>query len=65
MVTKRGLGSFSRLGELTRQSEDDLVDEFGASQPVQVFDSPQYRRRERQFVIYEAANGGSMERITA
>jgi len=44
MVTERDLGSFSRLRGLTGKSEDDLIDKFAASQPVQVCDSPQYRR---------------------
>ena len=65
VVTERGLGSFSRLGWLTGKSEDDLIDEFGAREPVQVCDSPQDRRRKRQVVIHEAADGGAAERVIA
>jgi hypothetical protein len=57
MVTERDLGSFSRLGGLAGKSEDDLINEFSASQPLQVSDSPQYNRGKRQFVIHEAADG--------
>jgi len=63
VVAERGLGGFSCFGELTREREDDLVDEFRARQPVQVSDSPQYRWRQRLVVIYEAADGGALERI--
>ena len=65
VVTERGLGSFSRLGGLTGKSEDDFVDEFGASEPVQVRDSPQYCRGKRQVIIHEATDGCAMERIVA
>ncbi len=65
VVAERGLGSFSRQGWLTGKSEDDFIDEFGACEPVQVRDSPQYRRRKRQIVIHEAADGCAVERIIA
>ena len=65
MIAKRSLGRFSRLGGLTGESEDDLIDEFGAAEPVQVFDSSQYRRGKRQIVIHEAADGCALERIVA
>src|ERR1700682_1916098 len=65
MVTERGLGSFSRPVRLTGKSEDDFVDEFGASEPVQVCDSPQYCRGKRQVVIHESTDGRAMKRIIA
>src|SRR6266404_5204111 len=65
VITERGLGSLSRLSWLAGKSEDDFVDEFGASEPVQISDSPQYRRGKRQVVIHEAADGCAMKRIVA
>src|ERR1039458_9425879 len=65
VVTERDLGRFSRSDGLTGKSEDNLIDEFGARQPVQVCDSPQYRRGKRQFVIHEAADVCAVERILA
>ena len=40
VVPERDLGSLSRLGGLMGESQDDLIDEFGASEPVQICDSP-------------------------
>src|ERR1035437_1047480 len=65
VVTERNLGSFSCLGGLTGKRDDNLIDELGASQPVQVCDSPQYRWGKRQVVIHEAADGCAVERIIA
>src|SRR6266446_1837896 len=65
VITERGLGSLSRLGWLAGKSEDDFVDEFGASKPVQVCDSAQYCRGKRKVVIHEATDGGAVERIVA
>src|SRR6266446_456464 len=65
VITERGLGSLSRLDWLAGKSEDDFVDEFGASEPVQVCDSPQYCWGKRQVVIHEATDGCAMERIIA
>src|SRR2546423_1158978 len=56
VITERGRGSLSRLGWLAGKSEDDFVDEFGASEPVQICDSPQYCRGKRQVIIYEATD---------
>jgi len=64
-------GSGTRLRQLLateragRKSEYDLINEFGASEPVQVCDSPQYHRGKRQIVIHEAADGCALERIIA
>src|SRR6266853_51543 len=63
--SKRDLSSQARLDRLTGQSEDHLIYELGACQPVQVCDSPQYRRRKRQIVIQETADSGAMKRVIA
>src|SRR5208282_730830 len=65
VITVCDLGSFAGLGGLTGESEDHLIDELGASEPVEIFDSPQYRPRERQVVIHEAADNCPAERIIA
>ena len=65
MVTERCLRSFSRLDGLAGESEDDLIDEFGASEPVQIGDAPQYCRRKRLVVIHETTDGGALQRIIA
>src|SRR6266436_271624 len=65
VIAERGLCSLSRLDWLAGKSEDDFVDEFGASEPVQVCDSPQYCWGKRQVVIHEATDGRAMERIIA
>src|ERR1039457_3561437 len=65
MVMERELSRFSRLGWLVGKSEDDLINELSASEPVQVSDSPQYNRRKRQFVVHEAADGCAVEGIVA
>src|SRR5208337_1424656 len=65
VVTERGLGSFSRLGGLAGKREDDLINELGACQPVQIGDSPQHGWGKRQVVIQKAAHDGTVERIIA
>src|SRR5271170_1205672 len=65
VIAERGLGSFSRLGGLAGKSQDHLIDEFGASEPVEVRYSPQHRLGKRLVVIHEAADGGAVQRIVA
>src|SRR5271166_6015996 len=63
MVAERGLGGFSGLGGLAGKSEDDLIDEFGARQPVQIGNPPQDRWRQRKFVIHKTTDGCAAQRI--
>src|ERR1022692_2909599 len=65
VVAKGGLGGFSRLNGLTGEGEDDLIDEFGARQPVEVCDSTQDGGGKRLVVIQKTADGGAVERIVA
>src|SRR6266853_1882210 len=65
VIAERGLSRLSRLGGLTGECKDDFIDEFGASEPVQVCDSPQYCWGKRQVVIHEATDGCAVKRIVA
>jgi len=65
MVAEGDLGSQTRLGGLAGESDNDLVDELAAGQPVEVGDAPQHYRGKRDFVVDEAADLGVVRRITA